>query len=92
MSLPRMVTASEIIDAIDRGWFPAWFSTSDENDDGADDTFNIDLCANTRLQDRKIIFLKCTDYTPDFIKLVSEKMIELWTQAALDCALLYCEL
>lgn len=83
MSLPRMVTASEIIDAIDRGWFPAWFSTSD-------DTFNIDLCANTRLQDNKIIFLKCTDHTPDFIKLVSEKMIELWTQAAQDC-ISYCD-
>jgi len=74
------VTAKELEDTIDRGWDPVWFSTTDDDDDGIDDTLIVDFCYHNRLQDCKVLFLKSTDYDADFIQLSAEKMTHRWLE------------
>ncbi len=76
----KEVTAKELEDAIDRGWDPVWFATEDEDGDGKDDTLTVDFCYHTRLQDCKMLFLKCTDYDAEFIQLLAEKMTQRWLE------------
>lgn len=52
-------------------WFPAWFAF----DDGE---FLADLCCNYRLQDQKVMFVRCLIRSEEFIREFAKQCMTMW--------------